>query len=450
MKTRKTEVNFFVERHDRTYHRDGGHILDHTLELVGTLLFAVAVLHTFLVGKIQRLSHAAVKGSVAEGVLHFLGEVEAVFGLWATVFLLFFALSHGWSGMTEYMDQLHFVEPVFVFCLMVVASTQPVLAAAGSAIRVLSRGISKGTGLSQVHVDLFTLLTVGSLAGSFITEPAAMTVTAMILLAMENGASRPLLYALLATLFVNVSIGGAMTPFAAPPVLMVAQKWNWDFEFMLTHFAFKVVIACIINSLALTLMFRQEIGVKLKPLDQALRERPIIPGGVIAVHLFFLLLLVLAAHHPNLLVGIFLFFLGVVAVFQKHHIRLRLRESLMVAFFLGGLMVFGEFQAWWLSPVLASLGDGALYLGATALTAVTDNAALTYLGSQVQGLSDTSKYFLVAGALAGGGLTIIANAPNVAGFSILQPRLGGELHAGLLFKAALIPTLVAVLCLGLL
>lgn len=428
----------------------GGLGLDHTLELVGTLLFAVAVGHTFLVGKIQRLGHAAEKGGVLEGLLHFLGEVEAVFGLWATVFLLFFAGARGWSAMTEYMDQLHFVEPVFVFCLMVVASTQPVLAAAGGAIRTLSLGISRGTGLGRTHVDLFTLLTVGPLAGSFITEPAAMTVTAMILLAMDHGAGRPLLYALIATLFVNVSIGGALTPYAAPPVLMVAQKWGWDFSFMVTHFGFKVAIAAIVNALVVTLMFRAEVGTKLKPLDQALRERPVIPIPVILVHLFFLVLLVLAAHHPNLLVGIFLFFLGVVTVFQKHHVRLRLRESLMVAFFLGGLMVFGEFQAWWLSPLLASLGDGALYLGATGLTAITDNAALTYLGSQVQGLSETSKYFLVAGALAGGGLTIIANAPNVAGFSILQSKLGGELHAGLLFKAALIPTLVAVLCLGIL
>lgn len=414
------------------------------------MLFAVAVLHTFLVGKFQRLSHSVEKGGVAEGVLHFLGEVEAVFGLWATVFLLFFAGARGFGAMTEYMDQLHFVEPIFVFCLMVVASTQPVLAAAGSAIRAISSGISKGTGLSRVHVDLFTLLTVGPLAGSFITEPAAITVTAMILLAMEKGAGRPFLFALLATLFVNISIGGALTPYAAPPVLMVAQKWGWDFNFMITHFGFKVAIACILNAIILVFMFRGEIGAKLKPLDQALSERPLVPVGVIAIHLLFLALLVLAAHHPNILVGIFLFFLGVVAVFQKHHVRLRLRESLMVAFFLGGLMVFGEFQAWWLGPLLARLSDGALFLGATALTAVTDNAALTYLGAQVQGLSDPSKYFLVAGALAGGGLTIIANAPNVAGFSILQSKFGGKLHAGLLFKAALIPTLVAVLCLGLL
>ena len=60
--------------------------------------------------------------------------------------------------------------------------------------------------------------------------------------------------------------------------------------------------------------------------------------------------------------------------------------------------------------------QSALFFGAAALTAITDNAALTYLGSLVEDISDQSKYSLVAGAVAGGGLTVIANAPNPAGF----------------------------------
>ena len=86
-------------------------------------------------------------------------------------------------------------------------------------------------------------------------------------------------------------------------------------------------------------------------------------------------------------------------------------------------MTLGNVQQWWLQEVLTKMSSLVLFYGAAALTAITDNAALTYLGSLVE-LSDSSKYYLVAGAVAGGGLTVIANAPNPAGFGILKSSFG--------------------------
>jgi len=86
-----------------------------------------------------------------------------------------------------------------------------------------------------------------------------------------------------------------------------------------------------------------------------------------------------------------------------------------------------------------------VYFAAAALTAVTDNAALTYLGSLVEGLSPAFKYALVAGAVTGGGLTVIANAPNPAGFSILRGNFpDGAISPLWLLIAAVPPTLVAL------
>jgi Na+/H+ antiporter NhaD/arsenite permease-like protein len=108
--------------------------------------------------------------------------------------------------------------------------------------------------------------------------------------------------------------------------------------------------------------------------------------------------------------------------------------------------VLGGMQQWWLQPIVASLGPTALFLGATALTAITDNAALTYLGSLIVGLSDQSKYMLVAGAVAGGGLTIIANAPNPAGAALLRDGFADEtIGAGGLLLGAALPTMMAML-----
>src|SRR5690606_37415165 len=139
---------------------------------------------------------------------------------------------------------------------------------------------------------------------------------------------------------------------------------------------------------------------------------------LLIVDLLLLLGLVPFAHHPGGLMGAFLLFLGLANAPRRNQARLILREGVPVAFFLAGLVVLGGKQQWWLEPLLMSMSSDAVFFGAAALTAVTDNAALTYLGSLVEGLSDEFKYMLVAGAVAGGGLTVIANAPNPAGMSI--------------------------------
>jgi Na+/H+ antiporter NhaD/arsenite permease-like protein len=140
-----------------------------------------------------------------------------------------------------------------------------------------------------------------------------------------------------------------------------------------------------------------------------------------------------------------LFFLGFATAYPKFQHRLILREGLLVAFFLAGLVVLGGQQQWWLEPLLRGMDANTVYFGATVLTAVTDNAALTYLGSLVDGLSEDFKYALVAGAVTGGGLTVIANAPNPAGFAILRGHFEDQaIHPLGLLWAATPPTLVAV------
>jgi hypothetical protein len=143
-------------------------------------------------------------------------------------------------------------------------------------------------------------------------------------------------------------------------------------------------------------------------------------------------------------IGIFMFFLGFVQAYERHQSPLILKEGLLVGFFLAGLVVLGGMQQWWLQPIVESLSPQVLFFGAVGLTAITDNAALTYLGSLIQGITDEAKYMLVAGAVAGGGLTVIANAPNPAGISLLRHGFNDEsIGAGGLLLGALAPTLVA-------
>jgi len=422
------------------------------LEILGTLIFAIAVIHTFLVQKILNLSHHFPKNSIMAGFLHLMGEIEIVFGFWAGLFLACMIYLNGIQATIDYQEGLNFTEPLFVFCIMVMAATRPVMGVARDGIQFVSACLRKIFRTPEKITDIFVVLTLGPLSGSFITEPAAMTVTALLLVSMFQSPPARLAYFLMGVLFVNVSVGGALTPFAAPPILMVATRWGWDFSFVFQHFGLKSIATVVINALILVLFFRQDIEKYCYSLFEADKKQdqkgPAIPLGVTILHLAFLVLVVLTAHYMSVFMGVFLFFLGLTTATKQYQENLRLRESLLVAFFLGGIIVFGSFQKWWLEPLISSLSDAALFQGATALTAITDNAALTYLGSQVPTLSEASRYALVAGAIAGGGLTVIANAPNPAGFSILNHKFpGGNVNPLKLFVAALIPTIVAVCCL---
>jgi len=322
-----------------------------------------------------------------------------------------------------------------------VAGSRPVLQMARDSVD----GIAGVVPLPGTMAFYLVALAIVPLLGSLITEPAAMTLAAMMLrdrIFRLSGVSQRLKYATVGVLFVNVSIGGTLTPFAAPPVLMVAANWNWDAWHMLTHFGWRSALAVGVNALAATLIFRRELG----RLPRGQRERGLrMPVPINALHLLILSGVVAFAHHPPVFLGLLLFFIGFARAYPKFQNPLLLRESLLVAFFLAGLVVLGGQQQWWLEPLLRGMSADTVYFGATALTAVTDNAALTYLGSLVEGLSDEFKYALVAGAVTGGGLTVIANAPNPAGFAILRDHFEDRaIHPLQLLLAALPPTFVAI------
>lgn len=408
-------------------------------------LFALAIVHTFSTKYFERLAH---RRPAHAGFWHLLGEVEVVFGFWASVMFVVMLAMQGRAAATAYVNSRNFTEPLFVFAIMVISGSLPVLRMAGDLVTQLAR-LLPSRGASGFY---FVVLSVVPLLGSFITEPAAMTLAALMLrdAVFARGVSTRLRYATVGVLFVNVSIGGTLTPFAAPPVLMVAAQWGWDFSHMASQFGWKAALAVLINSTAVALLFRPELAGLVVGVGSASPSARL-PAWVSLVHLALLGGVVVFAHDPPVFLGLLMFFLGLAAAYPSYQERLLLREGLLVAFFLAGLVVLGGQQQWWLEPLLMQMSARAVFLGATALTAFTDNAALTYLGSLVEGLSDEFKYALVAGAVSGGGLTVIANAPNPAGYAMLREHFeDGAIHPLGLLAAALAPTAVAMLAFGLL
>jgi hypothetical protein len=425
------------------------------MELIAVALFVVALLHSFSTRGFEHLAHRSARHA---SLFHLLSEVELVFGFWAAVLVVSMAAMEGVAPAIAYVESRSFTEPLFVFVIMVVAGSRPVLEAARACIDGLARGLP----LPQAPTQAWLCLSLLPLSGSLITEPAAMTLAALMLAPQVFRPEVPerLKYAALGVLFVNVSIGGCLTAYAAPPVLMVAERWGWDSGFMAQHFGWRAALAVLVNASVVSFWLRRHLrqtpatAPRPPPAGPKALEAPETPDDsgprpplwVIGIHLAFLAGIVASVHHPVIFVGLFLLFLGFTQAYDTAPSPLLLRQALLVAMFLAGLVVLGGQQEWWLQPLVAGLPAKALFFGSMALTAITDNAAITYLGSLISGLPDPSKMLLVAGALSGGGLTVIANAPNPAGAALLKQGFeDGSIGAGSLLLGALAPTAVAAL-----
>jgi hypothetical protein len=425
--------------------------------LAATAIFVLAITHSFLASRFRHLAHlvqaehdAATRAaggpprpSVYAEFLEFFGEVEVVFGLWAVVLVGVITAFFDWETVKVYIDDtVDYTEALFVVVVMALSSTRPILVVAEGALRRFAR-LGGGTPGAWWLV----ILTAGPLLGSLITEPAAMTICAL-LLSRQFYVLRPsrrLAYATLGLLFVNVSIGGTLTHFAAPPVLMVARAWRWDTPLMIAEFGWKAIIAIAVSTVLYFVTFRRELGelARSRPEASPSDTAPPVPAWIIFVHAAFLAWTVLNSHYPALFVTGFLFFLGFAQATATWQDPVDLKAPLLVGFFLGGLVVHGGLQGWWIAPTLASLREVPLFLGATLLTAVNDNALITYLATLVPGLSDAMKHAVVAGAVTGGGLTVIANAPNPAGQAILSGHFEGGISPSGLLAGAAVPTVVA-------
>ena len=242
---------------------------------------------------------------------------------------------------------------------------------------------------------------------------------------------------------------------------------------MAANFGWKAALGILISNVLYFIVFRGQFAkmgtdrleepgagfdapevVRLKPGRMSHEEfeamwaerEALIPWWVTLVHICFLAWTVFNAHYPVLFIGGLLFFLGFMSLTGTHQNKVELKGPLMVGFFLAGLITHGGLQGWWIAPVLGSLAELPLMVTSTVLTAFNDNAAITYLATLVPNLAEVSKYAVVAGAVTGGGLTVIANAPNPAGQSILGRFFEHGVNPAKLLMAAFIPTIIMGIC----
>ncbi|MDR1255055.1 MAG: putative Na+/H+ antiporter [Puniceicoccales bacterium] len=423
------------------------------LYLISTCIFLGAILHTFLASTFTKHAQALTlqggHSTYKSQIYHLLGEVEVIFALWLLPLVLCFTYYKGWDATIHYFETRQYTEPIFVVVIMTIAATRPILTLAESVLRLLVKCFGGETPATW----WICILAFAPLLGSVITEPGAMTIAALLLAkqVLIYNTHAAFSYATLGLLFVNVSIGGVLTNFAAPPILMVATRWHWNSSFAFKHFGLEAILSILMSTLFYALIFRRQLhkmNSQAKARVSSDKSHEKIPHGIILSHVLFLLWTVFNAHHISFLVWGFLAFLVFTRITAIHQGPIALRNALLVGCFLAGLVTHGGLQEWWIEIILSRLGEQALFFGALFLTAFNDNAAITYLASLVPDFESNFhlQYAVVSGAVAGGGLTVIANAPNPAGQSLLSKFFTNTIVKPLpLFLGALIPTLFTIL-----
>ena len=419
--------------------------------LYSLIIFGLAIIHTLLAHQITQFANKLAdkrakkhpegkhEHSFIIESLHFFGEVEVVFAIWVIPLLIVISIFNSWQVAVNYLSGIRFDEPLFVVVIMILASTKPVLKFAGWCLEKVANLLG-----GSVAAWWLVLLTLCPILGSFITEPGAMTLGALLLKKQfyEKGPSRKLAYATLGLLFVNISIGGVLTNFAAPPVLMVAKKWAWTNSYMFIHFGIKSVIAIMISNLVYFAYFFKELRSLKSDAGSSAADTETTPIWITSIHIIFLAAVVFFVHYPVILIGLLFLFIAFQKATAPHQDELALRGPILVGTFLAGLVIHGSLQGWWIEPVITKLAPGPLMFVSAGLTSFNDNALITYLSSLISDLSPTLKYAVMSGAVAGGGLTVIANAPNPAGQFLLKDHFEDGVAPFNLFISALFPTLV--------
>lgn len=424
--------------------------------LISLAIFALSIIHTLCVYKIhgwaRRVESRQGPKSKREGrtfgvqMLYFLSEVEIVFALWAIPLFIFIMIFYGWTVGLEYMNTRNYTEPLFIVVILAMASTRPIVQSAEKVIHWFAQCLG-----GSLSAWWFVLLTIGPLLGSFITEAAAMALCAFLLSHQfyTYHPSKKLAYATIGLLFVNVSVGGILTDFASPAVLLLAHCWSWSMADMFFDFGWKAMLGIVLSNSVYWLYFRNELrhmNVRRKAIEildtYALKNEAPIPAWIIAIHVLVMGWIVAISHYPAICIASFLFFIGFHQATKLHQHPIRLSRPLLTGLFLAGLLIHGGLQGWWVVWLLEGLNPLSVMGVAIALTGFNDNAGISYLSTLVPNWGEAYKYAVFTGVVAGGGLTVIANAPNPAGYAILKKHFDKGIQPLKLLAAAFIPTMI--------
>lgn len=425
-------------------------------EILTLIVFICAIIHTFLTPRLfllsKKMAVKAEKGKknwriyhFCSELIYFASEVEVVFGLWVFPLIVAYPFFFSTKEVVNYINSHDYSAPFYFTVIMVIVGTRPILYFAEGLLEKLAK-LGKDTPAAW----WWTIMMAGPLLSIILKEPGAMTLSAIVL-AHKFYHYKPSLkfqYATLALLFSNISLSALLNPYASKSLFLISSELRWEFQYLFFQFGWKALIAILLNNTTYFFFFRKEFQKsnfpKKIPLRKKSRHAP--PLWITIIHLIFVFLIAYNASYFPIFIAFFVIFLGFYRATSFYQDPLKLQPAILVGFFFASLMLHGELQAWWVSAIWNNLSPWMTLVSSTIFSTFIDDATLLYIFSKLpRPLFENSINYVIAGALSSGGLTIIANGPNLIGYSFLREFFGEKISFFPLFLAALLPTVINLL-----
>lgn len=428
-------------------------------ELFTFVIFICAVIHTFLTPSFYSLYHQydrmALRNtkksnhyrSLSE-IFYLLSEVELVFGFWILPLALGLFFISDLDFLVSYLQTRDYTYALYMTVVVAFVSTKPIVHISEKILEAFSK-----LGGNHPRSWWWTILTLGPVFDIFLKEPGAMTISSILLAKtvfpfIKNTRFQ---YATLALLFINISLGGLFLPQFSRSLFLIARQENWEIAYTFFRFSWKAFLIIVLNNGFYYVFFRKYLPTETKPIQEILEKEkkgeP--PFWIILIHLVFLGLIVVSSEYPPIFLGMFFLFLGVHrATFSyqgKEQGPLFLKPAILVGFFFASLLIHGEFQKWWAVQLLENVDFKMGYVTSIFLSSLIDNAVVLYFLDQFKPISEEVLYAFVTGSLSSGALTLMANGPNLIGYSNLREFFNGKVSLIALFFAALPLTILASL-----
>ncbi|WP_213357473.1 putative Na+/H+ antiporter [Chlamydiifrater phoenicopteri] len=382
------------------------------------------------------------KYGVLSELFKILSRVELVFILWSAPLFFWFLITEGTRLSIAYFSSRNYIFPFFVVVIVLFIESRPIVYLGE---RLLSKIANFGK--KSPAAWWWTILLVSPFITPLIKETGTMVLACVLLVAkfFPFSPSKKFSYATAGLLFSNVSIGGMLFPITSRAVFLINSKLRWSAVFVLKYFSWKAFLAILVSTTIYYLIFRKEFQAFPSTIPSR-KTSEAVPWWVVVVHILFLVAVIFVRHIPVILVGVVLTFLGFRALTIMYQSPISFTKVGMVGLFFSGLILFGDLQEWWVLALMEKVSYEGHMIISFIMSMFLDNALVNYLIFKLPSANDCYHYLAISGAMSAGGLTLMANVPNIIGYLLLRPSFKvRSVSLVWLFVAALPPAVISAL-----
>lgn len=372
-----------------------------------------------------------------------LSSVDVIFIFWSVPLFLWFLYSEGYAEAIDYFNHRNYLFALFIMIMLILLESRPIVYLSECIFLTIAK-----IGKQSPKCWWWTLMLGAPFSAILLKETGAMIIAATLLVRYfyKFAPSLRFSYATMGLLFSNISVGGLITDISSRALLLVSPALKGEQEFVIRHFSWKAVIAIFLSTTTYYLMFRKEFDHFPKVVKNASIADERVPIWLICLHVLFVAAIMSVRSVPLLMIGILILYLGLhqFTIFYQNSIRVT--KVCCVGLFYAGLLILGGLQEWWMLVIMHRMSDFGYMFTSYILSMFLDNVLVNYLVHNLSVATDCFLYLVIAGCMSAGGVTILANAPNIVGYLIIKPFFPtSPVSLGRLFVFALGPSLIALM-----